>query len=239
MGSDGRSVILTTGTLTSGTQYTVTVSGVTDTAAIPNTILAGSQVSFIALPLAPATIGNGSGQVVSAGGGFDVTGSGGAVGGTADQFQFAYEKRTNNFDVRVRVAKLSIPDAFVQGGLMARVSNWGMRLFKPVALDAPPQVADDPGDVESGSPFRGMLHQHRLAQARLAADDEHAAAARARIVEEPVQRHAFAGAAPERRGARDRGHDGEPTDQGLTRARRSPDRGIVLATKRRTARSPP
>jgi hypothetical protein len=23
-----------------------------------------------------------------------------------------------------------------QGGLMARVSNWGMRLFKPVALDA-------------------------------------------------------------------------------------------------------
>ena len=120
MGSDGRSVILTTGTLTSGTQYTVTVNGVTDTAAIPNTILAGSQVSFIALPLAPMTIGNGSGQVVAAGGGFDVTGSGGAIGGTADQFQFGYEKRTNNFDVRVRVAKLSIPDAFVQAGLMAR-----------------------------------------------------------------------------------------------------------------------
>ena len=99
--------------------------------------------------------------------------------------------------------------------------------------------AGDPGDVESGCPFRGMLHQHRLAHARLAADHEHAAVARACVVEEPVQRLTLAGTAPERRGARDRGHDGEPTDQGLTRARRSPDRGIVTTTKRRTARSPP
>ena len=50
-----------------------------------------------------------------------------------------------------------------QGGLMARVSNWGMRLFKPVALDGRKLKelvpADGAGDVELwlvDSPFTNL-----------------------------------------------------------------------------------
>jgi hypothetical protein len=120
MGSDTRTVLLTVSALTFGNSYTLTVNNVTDAAAIPNVILANSQQAFVAQPYAPLTVGSGTGDLTAANGGFNVTAAGGEIGGTADQMQFAYERRTNNFDVRVRVAKLSIPDAFVQAGLMAR-----------------------------------------------------------------------------------------------------------------------
>ena len=120
MGSDTRTVLLTISALTFGNSYTLTVNNVTDAASIPNVILPNSQRTFVAQPFAPLTVGTGTGDLAAAGGGFDVTSGGGEIGGTADQFQFAYERRTNNFDVRVRVARLSIPDAFVQAGLMAR-----------------------------------------------------------------------------------------------------------------------
>lgn len=120
MGGDSRTVLLTVSSLTFGNSYTLTVNNVADTAAIPNVITGNSQSSFVAQSFAPLTIGSGAGDIATANGGFDVTASGGEIGGTADQFQFAYERRTNNFDIRVRVARLTVPDAFVQAGLMAR-----------------------------------------------------------------------------------------------------------------------
>ena len=40
-----------------------------------------------------------------------------------------------------------------QGGLMARVSNWGLRLFKPVALDKRALGELVPADGVSGTDF--------------------------------------------------------------------------------------
>ena len=132
MGGNTRTVILTVSTLTLGNSYTLTVNNVSDAASIPNVIAANSQISFVAQPFAPQTVGTGSGEITVVTGGFDVTASGGEIGGTADQFHFAYQRRTNNFDIRVRVARLSIPDAFAQAGLMAREDLSGGSRFAGV-----------------------------------------------------------------------------------------------------------
>lgn len=53
-------------------------------------------------------------------GGHDLRSAGRDIGGTADQFHFAYAQRTGDFDVKVRVEEVTITDAFVQAGLIAR-----------------------------------------------------------------------------------------------------------------------
>src|SRR5258708_2531548 len=72
----------------------------------------------------PADIGapllNGSATPVSDG--FDIQGCGKDIGGTTDQFQFAYQQRTGNFDVRVRVQAVDQVNAWTKAGLMARAS---------------------------------------------------------------------------------------------------------------------
>src|SRR5437870_1238143 len=69
-------------------------------------------------------IGGGSdGALVAVPSGYDVSSRSRDIGGTADQFYFGYEKRTGNFDVQVRLESVSIPDAFVHAGLMARTST--------------------------------------------------------------------------------------------------------------------
>jgi len=117
--SDSGRVFLTVSPLTLGNTYTLTVNNITDGASIPNAIAANSQLSFIAQSYAPLNIG-GNGNTVPAEGGINVTGGGGEIGNSSDKFHFAYEKRTNNFDIRVRLANLTIPDAFAQAGLMVR-----------------------------------------------------------------------------------------------------------------------
>ena len=42
------------------------------------------------------------------------------IGGTADAFHFAHQQRTGDFDVQVRLENITITDAFVQAGLLAR-----------------------------------------------------------------------------------------------------------------------
>src|SRR5687767_817301 len=42
------------------------------------------------------------------------------IGGTADSFHFAYQQRTGDFDVQVRIENVTITDAFVQAGLLVR-----------------------------------------------------------------------------------------------------------------------
>jgi lamin tail-like protein/CotH protein len=53
-------------------------------------------------------------------GGADVTAGGIGVQAASDQFAFAYELRTGDFDLAVRVANVTLPDAWSQAGLMAR-----------------------------------------------------------------------------------------------------------------------
>lgn len=102
--------------------YTVTVSGVQDIAATPNTVVANSQVTFTAVQF----LGNDIGKPVTAGsvtrvpGGFDVVGAGTDIGGSSDQFQFSWEPRTGDFDIQVRVQNATITDPFLHAGLMAR-----------------------------------------------------------------------------------------------------------------------
>lgn len=62
------------------------------------------------------------GSITPVSGGYDVTGSGGDIAGTKDQFQFASKPQTGNFDLQVRIADLTVTDPYVKGGLMARES---------------------------------------------------------------------------------------------------------------------
>lgn len=120
-GSDSKTVVLNTSTLTYGTTYRVTVNNVQDRAATPNTMAAGSQISFTALEYAPQSVGT-SGSIRAVSGGFAVTGGGTDIGGTADQFQFGYQLKTGDFDVRARVQSLDPSDAWAKAGLIARES---------------------------------------------------------------------------------------------------------------------
>ncbi|HEY5913637.1 MAG TPA: lamin tail domain-containing protein [Verrucomicrobiae bacterium] len=70
----------------------------------------------------PVLIGNASpsGGQVPAGNGYDISGGGSGITGSADQCRFSYQLRTGDFDVKVRVVSLELADAWSQAGLMAR-----------------------------------------------------------------------------------------------------------------------
>ena len=124
LSADGREVTLGVSALTFGQTYTLTVNGLTDRAALPNPIAANSALTFLALEYTPSEIGGAvSGSVVRRSPSeFDVTGGGQNLGAAQDQFQFASESRTGDFDVQTRVAGVTITDPFVHAGLMARES---------------------------------------------------------------------------------------------------------------------
>jgi CotH kinase protein/Lamin Tail Domain/PA14 domain/Putative Ig domain len=122
---DGRTVLLTVSPLTFGQSYTLTVNNVTDRAGTPNPIQANSTRSFVALEYTPTDVGFPAlpGSVVRVGTGqFDVTGGGASLGAGSDQFQFATEQRTGDFDIQVRVDGVTVSDPFLHAGLMARES---------------------------------------------------------------------------------------------------------------------
>ena len=126
-GTDPSMVILTTAPLTPGVVYTVTLNGIQDAARTPNTLAAGTTVSFQALELFGQAIGPAPGILQRVGtGAFNLTGGIGDIGivstsgGSSDRFQFAWEKRTGNFDIQVRIADLGVLDPFTRAGLMVR-----------------------------------------------------------------------------------------------------------------------
>lgn len=123
-GEDDRTVLLTVNTLVIGEGYELTVNNVRDRAVTPNTILPDSKMAFIAVAYAPVEVGEPgvAGSSTPVPGGFDVTGAGTDVGGTADQFHFDYQELTGNFDLRLRVEAFSPTDPFAKAGLMARES---------------------------------------------------------------------------------------------------------------------
>jgi hypothetical protein len=123
-GPDGQTILLSTSALTMGARYTVTVNGVRDRAATPNTIASNSTVSFTAVSYVPVAIGQPlvEGSTVATADGYRVSGAGVGIGGATDQFHFSYQERAGNFDVQTRVASFQDGGARAKAGLMARSS---------------------------------------------------------------------------------------------------------------------
>lgn len=115
-------VVLTVAALVEGAGYTIKVSNLADQSSVGNSIVANSQTNFIASSYIPALVGGSSlgGGQVPAGNGLNVTGGGGDIGGTSDQFQFGYKIVSGDFDYRVRVDSLTLADAWAEAGMMAR-----------------------------------------------------------------------------------------------------------------------
>ena len=129
--ASGRGVLLTTGPMTYGTGYVLTVNGVKDQAGTPNTITSGSQIAFTALELTPQNIGNPaqSFQIAVVAGGIDVTGGGADIGGASDQFNFNYQLKSGDFDLKARIGSLGLSDSWAKAGLMARETLDGQSRF--------------------------------------------------------------------------------------------------------------
>ena len=113
-------VFLNVATLAEGATYTLVLNNIADLAG--NLIAANTRTNFSAVSFTPIAIGNPqpAGGTVPAAGGLNLIAGGTDLGGTSDQFQFNYQTRTDNFDVRVRVASLSLADAWSEAGLIAR-----------------------------------------------------------------------------------------------------------------------
>ena len=121
-GSSSNIVLLNTALLTPGVNYTLTVNNVRDRA--NNVIAPGSQTAFQVVGFNAQDIGAPilAGSSTAVAGGFNISGAGADIGGTSDQFQFNYEsvKRVGDFDMRVRVAGLSLADNWSKAALMGR-----------------------------------------------------------------------------------------------------------------------
>lgn len=118
----GRKVTLTTSPLSNGTLYTNTVNNLADRAALTNWIAPNSQAVFLAMPFVYAEVGAPAlgGRLLGLTNGLELIAAGQGIGDTNDQFGFASELRTGDFDVQVRVRGLSPTDVWAQAGLMAR-----------------------------------------------------------------------------------------------------------------------
>lgn len=118
----GTNVALSVSSMAEGANYVLVVNGILDGCSGQNVIQPNSTVAFSVVSLTPVAIGNPqpSGGVSPAPGGIDMTAGGQDIGGTSDSFQYSYQLRTGDFDVRVRVASLSLSDAWAEAGLIAR-----------------------------------------------------------------------------------------------------------------------
>ena len=122
LGPDNLTVTLTTEPLVLGNNYLLVLNGIRDRATLPNNIVTNTQILFVAAPFSIQPIGNPTppGTILGAAGGFDIGGGGQDIGGTNDQFQFAYQTSSADFDVKVRLAYLTPTDLFAKAGLMVR-----------------------------------------------------------------------------------------------------------------------
>ncbi len=63
-----------------------------------------------------------AGSTVRAGNELTISAGGADIWGTADQFHFAHQQRTGDFDISVRISSLTQADLYTKAGLMARES---------------------------------------------------------------------------------------------------------------------
>jgi hypothetical protein len=120
--ADDCTVTLSTAPLVLGSNYVLVINGIRDWASTPNTIATNTVVPLFAGFYAPQGIGNPAppGTLLGLPDGYDIGGGGRDIGGTSDQFQYTYVQRTGDFDVKVRLAALSLADAWSEAGTVAR-----------------------------------------------------------------------------------------------------------------------
>ena len=118
----GRMATLTTPTLTQGELYTLAVSNVRDQSSSGNLIAPGTQAAFVATRYILRDIGapDSVATTAPATDGFALTAGGAGIGGADDQFSFASEWLTGDFDRQLRVSMLELSDPAARAGLMAR-----------------------------------------------------------------------------------------------------------------------
>jgi len=121
---DRTNVTLLTAAQTLGAQYTIVINGVRDVSAAANEILPNTTGSFITADFTQADIGDPGmpGSVVQVEGGYNISGGGSDFGGSSDQFTMAYQQKSGDFDIQVRVAMLGFTDPWAKAALMARAS---------------------------------------------------------------------------------------------------------------------
>ncbi len=124
LSANNSTVILTTGPLVYGSNYTLVVNGILDQAIPPNTIATNTLASFTASPYTAQDIGNPaiSSSATLTTNGVNISSAGNYIGGYSDQFNFEYQLRAGNFDVTVCLGSLGLSDLWAQAGLMARAS---------------------------------------------------------------------------------------------------------------------
>ena len=122
--ADPRVMVLATSPLALRSPYILTVNNVVDRSAAGNPIALNSQKAFFTAEFAPQDIGQPrvAGSFAPADGGFNMTAAGRDIGGASDQFQYSYQERLGNFDLKVRVQTLSSGDPWAKAGLMVRES---------------------------------------------------------------------------------------------------------------------
>lgn len=120
--SSQTNVALTVSLMTAGLSYMLTVKGVTDQAAAHNQI--ATNVTFTAVSYQTANVGGSMppGAFAAVAGGYDLSAGGADIGGKADQFGFAYQSRSGDFDVQVRLDAIDAADLWSKAGLVARES---------------------------------------------------------------------------------------------------------------------
>ncbi|HLH56415.1 MAG TPA: lamin tail domain-containing protein, partial [Verrucomicrobiae bacterium] len=120
-GSQSNIVLAVLG-LSNANSYTLTVSNLAAQTASGTLISPGSQATFFASSFTPVAIGTPvpAGGLFSVPGGIGVSATGADIGGATDQFQFAYQQMTGDFDLSVDVSSLALSDGFAKAGLMAR-----------------------------------------------------------------------------------------------------------------------
>ena len=121
---DGTNVTLSTSAQTLGTTYTLILNGIRDVSAAGNQIAPNSVFSFVAVAFTPVDIGapQPPGTYTPAGNGYDITAGGSDTLGTntIDQVSLNYQAISGDFDVQVRLASISLADAWSKAGIMAR-----------------------------------------------------------------------------------------------------------------------
>src|ERR1043166_2692495 len=124
LAADQTHVTLSTSGQIEGVGYTLTVNGIYDQCTTVNVIAANSQATFIAQAYAALDIGNSfpAGSTTGVSGGYNITGGGTDIGGSSDQFQFSYQQRSGDFDLKTRIASLDLSDPWAEAGLVARES---------------------------------------------------------------------------------------------------------------------
>ena len=122
--SSQSNVVLSVATMVDQGMYALTVNNLSDQAARGNIIATNSQASFLASVFQSVGVNNPNppgGQLVVSNG-LTITGTGAAIGGTNDQFEFSYKLVSGNFDIAARLAGFSLSDTWAKAGLMARES---------------------------------------------------------------------------------------------------------------------